>query len=194
MIEKGKKLLRGDDARIRWIRGSAEEVELAGGYGLVTAGSSLHWMDWDVVLPRIGRWLAPGGKLAIFNDGWEELAWEREVNALIPKYSTNREFERYDLIAELVGRRLFVVEGRKTIRGSMFEQSVGEYVGAIHGRNGFSRDRMGEERAREFDERVREIVERNGAGGVVRMTLVTEVVWGTPRGEDAVTPGVFTGG
>lgn len=38
-------------------------------YGLVTAGSSLHWMDWEVVLPRIGRLLSPEGCLAIVNEG-----------------------------------------------------------------------------------------------------------------------------
>jgi SAM-dependent methyltransferase len=186
MIEVGKTLDRGNDRSIRWICGAGEQVELEGGYGLVAAGSSLHWMDWDVVLPRIAQWLTLVGKLAIFDDGWEDLAWEGEVNALIPEYSTNREFEPYVLVDELVKRELFVVEGRKTVVGEWYEQSAAEYVEAFHGRNGFSRDRMDAGKGREFDERLRGIVEKN-CGGKVRMKLRTEVVWGRPRGQTLPT-------
>ena len=38
-------------------------------YALVTAGESLHWMAWEVVLPRFAAALVPGGLLAIADRG-----------------------------------------------------------------------------------------------------------------------------
>jgi SAM-dependent methyltransferase len=61
MIELGRQLPGGDGPRLRWIHGRAEEVELEPPYALIAAGESLHWMQWDVLLPRLGRLLAPGG-------------------------------------------------------------------------------------------------------------------------------------
>ncbi len=53
MIERGRTLERGRQANLRWIHGRAEEVPLDPPYALVTAGDSLHWMDWSVVMPQI---------------------------------------------------------------------------------------------------------------------------------------------
>jgi 2-polyprenyl-3-methyl-5-hydroxy-6-metoxy-1,4-benzoquinol methylase len=46
MIEAGKGLPGGGHPRLRWIIGRAEDAPLRPPYALVTAGSSLHWMDW----------------------------------------------------------------------------------------------------------------------------------------------------
>src|SRR6185437_12928782 len=50
MIEAGRRRPGGDNARLRWLAGAAETVPLPGRYALVTAGASLHWMDWALVL------------------------------------------------------------------------------------------------------------------------------------------------
>ena len=69
MIALGKTLPGGDAPNLRWIVGSAEDAPIAPPYGLVVAGESLHWMAWDVVLPRVREALAPGGMLAIVGRG-----------------------------------------------------------------------------------------------------------------------------
>ena len=51
MIERGKQLPNGSHPRLHWIYGRIEEVPLAPPYALVTAGSSIHWTEWDVALP-----------------------------------------------------------------------------------------------------------------------------------------------
>ncbi len=60
MIERGQTLPGGDRPNLSWIRRYAEEVPLPRAiYGLVTAGESLHWMDWARLMPRldqISRW------------------------------------------------------------------------------------------------------------------------------------------
>ena len=45
-------------------------------YGLVTAGSSLDWMDWYVVLPRVGAALGDGCYLALFDQQADPLPWD----------------------------------------------------------------------------------------------------------------------
>lgn len=68
MIAVGRGLADGEDRRIRWIVGRAEDAPLSPPYGLITCGASLHWMDQDVVLPafemrwprgRSSRWSTP---------------------------------------------------------------------------------------------------------------------------------------
>src|SRR5258705_557663 len=52
MIARGRTLPGGDDPRIRWILGRAEDVMLSPPYGLITSGASLHWMEPEIVMPR----------------------------------------------------------------------------------------------------------------------------------------------
>src|SRR5439155_27011914 len=100
MIERGRHLPGGGDARLNWILAPAETAPLRPPYGLVVAASSLHWMDWDVVLPRIKSTVAPGAFLAIFDDNSMPPLWHAQLDAIIPRYSTNREFEPYWLLDE----------------------------------------------------------------------------------------------
>jgi len=60
MIARGRALPGGDEPRIRWILGRAEDAPLSPPYGLITVGASLHWMRPDEVLPRFRDALAPG--------------------------------------------------------------------------------------------------------------------------------------
>src|SRR5215831_18879480 len=65
MLSRARTLPGGDSPKIRWLHGRAEEVSLEPPYALVTAGESLHWMEWGVVLPRFARLLTLRGVLAI---------------------------------------------------------------------------------------------------------------------------------
>jgi trans-aconitate methyltransferase len=50
MLAKGRQLPGGGHPHLRWQHAAAETAVLAPRYALVTAGESLHWMDWPVVL------------------------------------------------------------------------------------------------------------------------------------------------
>ena len=65
MIEQGKRLPDGDHPGLRWLHGSIEDIALDPPYALITAGESLHWMNWNIVLPRFSRLLTAGGYLVI---------------------------------------------------------------------------------------------------------------------------------
>src|SRR5437667_4994755 len=87
MIEKGKTLPKGNHPRLRWIYGRAEEAPLDPPYALITAGQSIHWMDWDVVLPRFRTALTPHGSVVLVSiEG--NLPWDDEILPIIKCYST----------------------------------------------------------------------------------------------------------
>ena len=102
------------------------------------------------------------------------------LNEIIPRYSTNQDFEPYNLIDELEHRRLFNVCGRTATKPYVFSQTVDDYVESFHSRNGFSRQRMDYVAAAEFDAAVRSAVEPFASDGCVRFEIVANIIWGRP--------------
>jgi SAM-dependent methyltransferase len=181
MIEKGKALPGGDDSDLHWIHGRVEAARLEPPYALITAGESLHWMDWSIVLPLFARSLTPHGRLAIVERGTEPSPWDEGLQALIEQFSTNREYQPYDLIEELQTRHLFRQEGIFHSQPVPYVQSGEDFVGSIHSRNGFSRQRMGEEAAEAFDQQVGNLLRPYLQEGQLTLAVVGRIVWGRPQ-------------
>jgi SAM-dependent methyltransferase len=186
MIEAGKRLPNGDHGRLRWILGRAEDAPLAPPYALITAGDSLHWMEWDVVMPRFARLLTPGGALAILQNGQLPAPWDDELLAIIKRYSIyGQSYQSVDLIAELERRGLFRKLGAAQTPPAPFSQPIDAYVESFHGRASLARERMAPAGAAAFDAKVRALV---GTFGLhVELQLVTEIVWGRPLDPAAET-------
>ena len=72
-------------------------------YVLLTAGNSLHWMDWHALMPRMAGSFAPGGVLAIIETELGSTSWESSLRALIGAY---QDFKPHNLTDELQKRRL----------------------------------------------------------------------------------------
>jgi SAM-dependent methyltransferase len=181
MIDLGRSLPTGDDPRLRWIVGQVESVELSPPYALVTAGESLHWMDWAIVLPRFAEVLAPGGVLAMVGRQNAPEPWSAALGAIIDRYSTNREYQPYDLTEELTRRGLFTVQGTQTTPPDLVRQPIANYVESFHSRNGFSRDRMTPEQAAGFDEEVTRLVTPFAPDGVIELQVSTRIIYGLPH-------------
>ncbi len=180
MIARGKTLPGGDARNLRWIVAAAEDAPLEPPYALITAGESLHWMDWPVVMPRLRDALAPGAYLAIVERGEEPSPWSDALLRLIVRYTTNRDYQPYNLTSELESRDLFTKVGERRTNPVLFEQSVEDYIESIHSRNGFSRDRMPPDDAAAFDAGVRELVAPYVLDGMLRLQIPAKVVWGVP--------------
>jgi len=183
MIERGRGLPGGDRANLAWILGYAEEVRLPRArYGLATAGESLHWMDWDRLLPRLIELLASGAYLALVSRAEGPTPWWDDLLTLIQRYTTNREYQPYSLVAELDKRGLFAQHGRERLDPLPFQQSIESYIESIHSRNGFSRDRMTHEAAAAFDEQAGRLLSTHCPSGYVQFDVVGSVTWGRPQG------------
>jgi ubiquinone/menaquinone biosynthesis C-methylase UbiE len=178
MIEQGKHLPNGKHPRLHWLYGSVEQVALDPPYALITAGESLHWMDWDIVLPRFHEVLTPGGYLAIVDKKTTPDPWSI-LSEIISRYTTNKGDIR-NMVRELERYGLFQKVGEKKTAPVPFVQSIDDYIESYHSRSGFSRERMGIEQAQAFDEEARKILLRTYLNGTIILQVVGSIVWGIP--------------
>ena len=177
MIEVGQNLSGGEHRHIQWICGRMEEIQMRPPYGLITAGDSLPWMDWDVVLPRFAEALVPGAYLALVgrSHGGE---FPAEAD-LIHEYSTNQDYEPYDLVEELEKHGLFRKAGNWRSEAEPWAPTVAEYIQMRHSTNGFSRDRMGEIQATRFDLELSSALEPfASSNGTLKLTVTGSITWG----------------
>ena len=170
MMEKGKGLPGGDRANLRWILSAAETVSLEGPFRLATAGESLHWMDWEVVLPRVGTALEPGAVLAIVSRSWGNVPGLRErMTPLYERYSPVKDYRPYDMIAELESRGLFKKVGSERCGPEAWTPTVDEFMECAYSQRGTSRTHMGPEATAGFDADVRKVLAEMVAEGAIEM-------------------------
>ena len=182
MVAQGKQLQNGDAPNLNWICAPIETAPLTPPYDLITAGQSLHWFDWDVALPRFAELLVPNGYLVVVDRNFGETAWGNELMQVISQFSTNRDYEPFNLFDELEKRHLFVKQGEKIIEPETFTQTITDYVEAIHSANGFSRDRMLPENAKAFDDAVRQLVWSYVGEEIFETAVSLQITWGYPIG------------
>lgn len=68
-------------------------------------------MEWTQLFRRLEAALSPKGCLAIVEIGSGPNPWDEQLRAAVREFSTNRQFQPYDLTTELIDLDLFVVEG-----------------------------------------------------------------------------------
>jgi len=182
MIARGKTLHGGSQPRLRWIEGAIEDAPLSPPYALITAGDSMHWMDWEVVFPRFAEMCSPQGFVALVHRTELDAPWQDGVTRLIQRYSTMRDYEPFDLIEQLERRRLFHTIGRRETAPVTSRQSIADYIASFHSRSSLSWDHMQAVDANAFDQQLRTLVERWSTDELLELQTVGSVVWGRPQG------------
>lgn len=168
--------------RVRWHQQSAEAFAYASVYDLIVCAQCLAWLDWEIVFPRMLGALDPEGWLVVVSQtALEELPWATDLKQIIARYSTNQDFQPFDLMEALESRGLFDLRGRKSTWPVPFSQSVEDYIDSIHARNGFSRDRMTSEAAADFDSEVRELLTAHHPDGLIQGRNQAHISWGKPQ-------------
>ncbi|HEY7832720.1 MAG TPA: methyltransferase domain-containing protein [Ktedonobacterales bacterium] len=178
MLAKARGLPGGDSPRLRWIAGTAEDAPLDPPYALVTAGESLHWMDWDRVLPRFRAAGTPNSVLAICYRLDQREPWHDELVPIIQRYSTMRKFEEFVMTDELAARGLFERLGQHETPPRPFAQPIEDYIAGFHSRSSLSLAALTPEDAAAFDDAVRALVAPRFPDGLVRFEVAAGVVWG----------------
>ena len=182
MIRVGRSLDMGGHPDLNWIHGRVEEVELEPDYALVTAGESVHWMDWSIVFPRFNELLDPGGYVVIVEgDRPVNPPWAEAELALIRRYSTIRDYKKLNLVQELVNLNYFLPIGDRRTSPVSISQTIEDYVASFHSRASMSKEHMGVKNVRAFDDRLSGLLmDHSIEEGVVRYKLQTSVAWGRP--------------
>jgi SAM-dependent methyltransferase len=195
MLEVARRLPGGHAENIRWTLGAVENVALNGPYSLVTAGESLHWMDFDVVMSRFVQVLTPSGSLAVIDRNWDTAGSVlQRVLPIIERYSPVQNYQPFNLVEHLVGRELFQIHGQQRFGPEQWRPTIDEYLECRHSQRGLSRTHMGPTAATKFDAEVtqalKDLVEADLIAqheGRLELGVVSNVTWGRPRarGSDA---------
>ena len=168
-------------ANVDWIASSAEAFVPTAAFDGVVAAESLHWMDWETVVPKLAECLTREGRLIMVDRAQSEVQpWQSELQSLLARFSTNRHFEAFDLLDELVSRNLIESVGRRQSAMTRFHQPIQAYIESFHSRNGFSRARLEPTAALTFDKAVEELVSPHANEGLLTLNLMTRVSWGRP--------------
>ena len=184
MLERARAMTNGDHAAIRWIEARAEKAPLAGPYALAVAGASLHWMEWERVLPLIARHLAPTGVLAIVGARDVPPPWADGLREAASRYSVIRDWQNADLIGLLESRGLFEAIDKRLLELEPYTRTIDEYIAAQHATSGLAADRMTAEDARAYDDEVRALVVPFASEGKLNLASYVEADWGTPLDPD----------
>jgi SAM-dependent methyltransferase len=138
MPQLGERAEGGNAPNIHWAEGAVEDAPLDGPYALITAGESLHWMTWEVVLPRLCSVLSPRGVLALVGRTWTPSVMHERMQPIYRQYSPVRSYEPTNLIIELEQRGLFSVRGEQRVEPTPWQPSADEYLAALHSQRGCS--------------------------------------------------------
>ena len=180
MLARAHAMPGGDHPRIGWALGRAEDLPIDRTYALAVSGDALHWMDWDVVLPRLARALAADAVLAIVTAVMSPPLWSEELRPIIARHSVMQDFQPYEIGDELLRLGLFRRDGDAMIGRRPFTRTLDEYVEALHATAGMPRERMRDDDARAFDEAVTAIASKYVERGVLEFEASARVIWGRP--------------
>jgi len=190
MLVRAREMLGGASPKIRWLHGRAEDVELEPPYALITAGESLHWMDWGVVLPRFAQLLTPRGVLAIVTTQEQSVPWREGYLQIVRRFSNNPNYKPVDMIAEFEKYRLFQRQGERVTAPVPLQQTIADYTAAQHARSTLSLDTMSTEQAALFGAEMAALLAPFAQDGLLTVQVAGHMIWGRPlagrsKGEEA---------
>jgi SAM-dependent methyltransferase len=180
MLERARTLPGGDSAKIRRRHGRAEDVELEPPYALVTAGASLHWMEWDVVLPRLARVLTPHGLLVIAFVEEQPTPWNDGAGQVKQRFTNNPAYQPFDWVGKLEKERLFQQLGYRLTAPVPVKQTVEDYIAAQHAVSTLSLDTMTTEQVGQFDREMQLLLLPFAQDGLLTFDVVGGIRWGNP--------------
>ena len=169
---------------ISWIPGLAETAALAPQYDLVTAGASIHWMDHEVLFPRLASLIARDGFIAVIEgDDAHDPPWQDAWVAFVERW-LGRLGQSYDpsgYRARMAAFQSWVEKSGERSFDARFRQPVEHFIECQHSRATWSRSNLGKRRAADFGAELAALIAPYAVDGIIEYRTRTSVIWGTPR-------------
>jgi Methyltransferase domain len=182
MVDAGRR--RGGSPDIHWMVSSFEEIALHDRYSLIVASESIHWLDWNSSFPKIASALNPAAFLALvgleeFEPGTEQPSRIRapRLVKLIGEFSTNHEYEPYDLIPALRDAGLFELLGTATAARTTVTEPIERIITRLHSMNGLAPAALGD-RLDAFDRSASDVLASLAPTGTISTDIRPIVWWG----------------
>ena len=158
MINLGRLRPGGNNPHLSWIHSEIDQAPLSQNYLAITAGDSMHWLDWKTIFPLFQRCLHPQGKLNLLCRYYAHLPWKADLRLLEKQYHTVPNVERYNTVELLEHHGYWKKEGFLQTPPEPLAYRVDDYIEAMHSRNGFTRDLMPLDDQHAFDHALREMI------------------------------------
>jgi SAM-dependent methyltransferase len=197
MIAAGRAADAGRHPNIVWATERAEDFDSEAGFDLVTAGSSIHWADPEILFPKLARWTTLFAVLSndpIFplpsppcgHDAWIDFLteWYARTGRTAP---AAWRYPDPDAMPAAPHEAWMDVAGRGRFRFS-FRQSVGDFVASCHSRVSWRRAVMGSATADAFDTALAALMRPYATDGMLDLELVSDLTWGAPRAAQRHSP------
>lgn len=189
MIAVGRDLDAGAHPNIAWFVSTAEAAPLSGPYDLVVAGVSIHWMDHEVVFPRLCTHMAADAMVAIIGgDEADDPPWAQEWPMLMSSWISRMggAYDRQAFAAEASAHEAWMeIAGRETITSSV-SQPIEAFIDGEHSRGTWTRRKMGPDRAAAFDADLRALLTPHARDGVLTYDVRTRLTYGRPRSTPSI--------
>ena len=178
MLEQARR--QGRAGNIRWIAAAIEAAPLEPPYTLVTAGESVHWFEWERVLPLFVQVLVADGLLALLERQWLPEPLTRRFAAVYQRHSANRDFVALDPVEELERRGFFARVGEAHFGPERWTPTLDEFLACHHSQGGFAIEKMDD--ATGFDQELAAIVSESVPvrAGRLQLEVTATAVWGRP--------------
>lgn len=181
MIAAGRERHAARHPNIHWIQACAEDAPIGESIDLAVAGASIHWMDHDVVFPKLAE--RTSLIAVIFGDEADQPPWQAEWVVAMTEWLA-RLGVTYDPVAFAArGRRYEAwidIAGRETFTAP-FRQRLEDFIACQHSRAALTRARMGTALAQAFDDDLAERLRPWTDDGMLAFEVHNHLVWGSPR-------------
>ncbi len=189
MLTMARALDAGRHSNITWVEARVEDYNTDARFDLVTAGSSIHWLDHAVVFPKLAMWTPVVAVITgdepdpppCGDEAWKGflIRWLAQM----AKRTPGARHEYNPATAEVEARHheaWMDVAGRERFTFA-FRQTVGEFVESQHSRATWSRAAMGNTLATRFDRELEDLMLPFAKECPLELRMVSQLTWGTPR-------------
>lgn len=154
---------KAGSSNVRFLQSDIEHFGSEETYDLFVAANSIHWVDWPAAFANLKRMSRPHSKLAIVTGGDLQVpSIQQALMQLVRAYSTTKNFSPYNIV-DMLSEQGYIENVQVTsLPVAEYQQTAEQYVGAFHGRNGFSIERMGRQGAGEFDQAIFSLLAKHG--------------------------------
>lgn len=176
MIEEAKSRIDSDKIEYHCLK--VEELENVGEFDLIVAAECIHWMEWKTIFPKLKNFLKPEGKLLLIYRDYVSLPEINSIVSIIQRYSTNDEWEDYDIKKCLENRGFFTNVNEKQTEPIILQQSINGFIESIHSRNGFSKERMKPENINLMHQEINEVLAPHVEDNKFAFSITATLMWG----------------
>jgi ubiquinone/menaquinone biosynthesis C-methylase UbiE len=173
---------------INWINEPAETASFPGHpYDLVVAGASIHWLDQEVVFPRLLEVVSSNHLFAVIDgDGAYDPPWQQDWDDFLKYWIFELKQEQYEPQSTNSAHRKFMTRyrqhvdltGESWVTSETIKQKLGDFILCQHSRDTFAPSKLGA-RIRQFDAELESILRPFAVEDRLSYRVRTNMTWGT---------------